>query len=82
MSPLPAPGAVTLLAALASGDWSTAEDTAGGVRREASGLVAALLQWHIERGLKSLPLVDRGNPAGPTVLIDQLPARAGTGPSR
>lgn len=30
------------------------------MRREASGLVAALLQWHIERGLKSLPLVDRG----------------------
>ena len=29
-------------------------------RREASGLVAALLQWHLERGLRSLGLVDRG----------------------
>ena len=26
---------------------------------EASGLVAAHLQWHLERGLRSLPLVDR-----------------------
>ncbi|MCW2577231.1 MAG: hypothetical protein JWR66_3261, partial [Modestobacter sp.] len=26
---------------------------------EGSGLVAALLQWHLERGLRSLPLVDR-----------------------
>ena len=28
-------------------------------RREASGLVAAYLQWHLERQLKSLPLVER-----------------------
>ena len=26
----------------------------------AAGLVAAHLQWHLERGLRSLPLVDRG----------------------
>ena len=30
-----------------------------GPRRECSGLVAAHLQWHLERGLRSLPLVDR-----------------------
>ena len=28
-------------------------------RREASGLVAAYLQWHLERGLRTLPLVER-----------------------
>ncbi|MDH4016985.1 MAG: DNA repair protein RecO C-terminal domain-containing protein, partial [Actinomycetota bacterium] len=28
-------------------------------RREASGLVSAYLQWHIERQLKSLPMVER-----------------------
>jgi recombinational DNA repair protein (RecF pathway) len=28
-------------------------------RSEASGLIAAYLQWHLERGLKSLPLVER-----------------------
>jgi DNA repair protein RecO (recombination protein O) len=28
-------------------------------RREASGLVAAYLQWHLERGIRSLRLVER-----------------------
>jgi DNA repair protein RecO (recombination protein O) len=28
-------------------------------RRETSGLVAAHLQWHLERRLRSLPLVER-----------------------
>ncbi|MFM8523973.1 MAG: DNA repair protein RecO, partial [Actinomycetota bacterium] len=27
--------------------------------REASGLVAAYLQWHLERELRSLPMVER-----------------------
>ncbi|NUT46319.1 MAG: DNA repair protein RecO, partial [Saccharothrix sp.] len=30
-----------------------------GARRDASGLVAAHLQWHLERQLRSLPLVER-----------------------
>ena len=41
------------------GDWDRAEASQGITRREASGLVAAQLQWHLERGLRSLPLVDR-----------------------
>ena len=28
-------------------------------RREASGLIAAHLQWHLERSLRALPFVDR-----------------------
>jgi DNA repair protein RecO (recombination protein O) len=60
----PAPATVALMAALASGDWAAAEATGSANRREASGLVAALTQFHLERGLKSLPLVDR--PAGMT----------------
>ena len=28
-------------------------------RREASGLVSAYLSWQLERGLRSLPLVER-----------------------
>jgi len=48
------------MAALAGGDWTGAEDAPDTARREASGLVAALLQWHLERGLRSLPMVDRG----------------------
>ena len=49
-----------LMAALAGGDWAAAEAAPDTARREASGLVAALLQWHLERGLRSLPMVDRG----------------------
>jgi len=71
----PAPGAIALMAALASGDWPTAEASDGSMRREASGLVAALLQWHIERGLKSLPLVDRGSVAEPPELLGYPAAR-------
>lgn len=51
---------IDLMAALLSGDWATADASEAGWRREASGLVAAHLQWHLERGLRSLPLVDRG----------------------
>ena len=59
----PAPASLTLMAALESGDWATAEAGEPVNRREASGLVAALLQWHLERGLRSLPLVERIVPA-------------------
>ena len=45
--------------ALLVGDWTTAETGEPAVRREASGLIAAHLQWHLERGLRSLPLVER-----------------------
>ncbi len=55
----PAPDTVELMAALAGGDWTVADSSATGVRRECSGLVAAHLQWHLERALRSLPLVDR-----------------------
>lgn len=55
----PAPATLNLMAALATGDWVIADASEGASRREASGLVAAHLQWHLERGLRSLPLVDR-----------------------
>jgi DNA repair protein RecO (recombination protein O) len=47
------------MAALAAGDWRTADASEAAARREASGLVAAHLQWHLERALRSLPMVDR-----------------------
>jgi len=47
------------MVALMRGDWVRAGASTVGQRREASGLVAAHLQWHLERGLRSLPLVDR-----------------------
>ena len=55
----PQPETITLMTALLSGDWATADASAMSARREASGLIAAHLQWHLERGLRSLPLVDR-----------------------
>lgn len=55
----PSPATVALLGALLSGDWPSAEASEERERREGSGLVAAFLQWHLERGLRSLPLVDR-----------------------
>jgi DNA repair protein RecO (recombination protein O) len=55
----PAPATLELMAALAEGDWVIADASEPGPRGEASGLIAAHLQWHMERGLRSLPLVDR-----------------------
>ena len=48
-----------LLKALLHGDWFAAERSEPVARRDASGLVAAHLQWHLERGLRSLRLVER-----------------------
>jgi DNA repair protein RecO (recombination protein O) len=47
------------MAALVEADWACADASGPGARNEASGLIAAHLQWHLERGLRSLPLVDR-----------------------
>lgn len=58
-SAAPSPATIALLGALLSGDWTVADASEDRDRREASGLVAAFLQWHLERGLRSLPLVDR-----------------------
>ncbi|CAA9277516.1 MAG: DNA recombination and repair protein RecO [uncultured Corynebacteriales bacterium] len=61
-SATPDPESVALVVALLSGDWATADASGPAARREASGLVAAHLQWHLERGLRSLPLVERTAP--------------------
>lgn len=55
----PSPAALTLMVDLVQGEWPAAEASATTTRREASGLVAAHLQWHLERGLRSLPFVER-----------------------
>ena len=55
----PQPASVELMSALLGGDWAVADAADHTARRESSGLVAAHLQWHLERGLRSLPLVDR-----------------------
>jgi DNA repair protein RecO (recombination protein O) len=55
----PSAETVLLLGALLAGDWTAVEQSEARHRREASGLVAAYLQWHLERGLKSLAHVPR-----------------------
>lgn len=58
-APVVAADTLRLMASLLSGDWATADTADPKVQREASGLVAAYLQWHLERGLRSLRLVER-----------------------
>ncbi len=74
---------VRLLGALLAGDWVTVEAVELRFRKPASGIVAAYLQWHLERNLRSLPYVERE----PFVLSrssrrpgDADDARGGAGP--
>ncbi|GGP42262.1 DNA repair protein RecO [Saccharothrix coeruleofusca] len=63
-SAAPSGDTLRLLTALLHGDWDVVDGLPHGARREASGLVAAHLQWHLERSLRSLPLVERRPSAG------------------
>ena len=55
----PPQGVLDLMAALHDGDWEHAQSAPQSYRSQASGLVAAHLQWHLERQLRTLPLVER-----------------------
>jgi DNA repair protein RecO (recombination protein O) len=55
----PRPESLELMQALMSGNWEVADASLAKDRNEVSGIVAAYTQWHLERGLRSLPLVDR-----------------------
>lgn len=74
----PGPETVALLMALLHGDWDTADASGTPTRQEASGLVAAHLQWHLERQLRSLPLVDRRARVRPAAVV--APGAPGTAP--
>ncbi|MGD8199862.1 DNA repair protein RecO [Ornithinimicrobium sp. W1679] len=58
-STAPAPETLELLGALLTGDWEVAAHSQSRHRAEASGLVAAYLQWHLERGVRSLRHLER-----------------------
>ena len=58
-SATPAAETVALLGALLAGDWSVVERAEPRHLKEASGIVAAYLSWHLERGLRSLAYVER-----------------------
>jgi DNA repair protein RecO (recombination protein O) len=58
-SAAPAPETLLLLSALLAGDWAVADASDPWHRREGSGLTAAFVQWHLERGIRSLRMVER-----------------------
>ena len=58
-STTPPMGVLDLMSALHDGDWEAAAGSTPAHRSHASGLVAAHLQWHLERRLRTLPLVER-----------------------
>jgi DNA repair protein RecO (recombination protein O) len=58
-SAAPHPQTLVLLSALLTGDWAVADASEPRRQREASGLVAAYLQWHLERRVRSLRWVER-----------------------
>jgi DNA repair protein RecO (recombination protein O) len=64
------PATLALLGALLTGDWTAAEEAPTDTRAQASGVIAAYTQWHLERGLKSLNHLDRA----PTRGIERLAA--------
>lgn len=53
-----------LLRALIAGEWDVVGAADPAARAAASGLIAAYAQWHIERGIRSLPLVSAATEAG------------------
>jgi DNA repair protein RecO (recombination protein O) len=55
----PSAGTLEVLGALLAGDWETITAADPRSLREASGTVSAYLQWHLERGLRSLEYVER-----------------------
>ena len=56
------PETIALLGALLTGNWVTADAATASTRAQASGVIAAYTQWHLERGLRSMPHVDRATP--------------------
>jgi DNA repair protein RecO (recombination protein O) len=55
----PRPQTVSLMAALLTGDWESADAAEPASRNESRSLTAAYLTWQIDRQLRSLRLVER-----------------------
>jgi DNA repair protein RecO (recombination protein O) len=53
---------LSLLSALLTGDWPVADAADERTKSQASGIVAAYAQFHLERKLRSLEHVDRRGP--------------------
>lgn len=58
----PSPGVLDHMDAMARGQWEHVAELGSSLQRQATGLVAAHLQWHLERQLRTLPLIEREAP--------------------
>lgn len=63
------PATIAYLTHLMSGNWTDTREVGEPVVRQGSGLVAAFVGWHLDRGLRSLAHVDRVSPAGDDTAI-------------
>jgi recombinational DNA repair protein (RecF pathway) len=61
-SATPSEDTLTLMSDLLTGNWETAMKSELKNRGEASGLIAAYLQWHLERGLRYFAISLRDKP--------------------
>jgi DNA repair protein RecO (recombination protein O) len=65
------PTTLAYLGALLAGRWEATRAVPDAVQAEASGLVAAFANWHLERGLRSLKHVERtAGAAGPAAAVE------------
>jgi DNA repair protein RecO (recombination protein O) len=55
----PTPATLHLLGALLEGRWTDTRDVPDQIAREASGITAAFVAWHLDRNLRSLVHVER-----------------------
>ena len=63
-----------LLGALLAGDWPATRQANLAARTQAHELVDAFVTWHLEHALRSLPLLDDGEPtSGGLFRLDGLP---------
>ena len=53
-----APATTSLLRSLMAGEWDDVDAATDSASAAASGLVAAYAQWHLERGIRSLAMVE------------------------
>jgi len=58
-SGLLADGTLAYLQSLITGDWPAMRAVPDAVQRQASGLLAAFVTWHLDRGLRTLDYVER-----------------------
>ena len=70
------PGRSSVMGALLAGDWPAVAAADPRQLREASGLVAAFLHWHLERGLRSLEYVERCAVRPARVSTAEVPAQS------